>query len=565
MTAESKEEGLTFQIGLSMAGAISAGAYTAGVMDYLTETLTKWEEAKQNGKEDVPIHEIKIGVMAGASAGGITSVLTSVAIQNDIPHVDISKRKDEKYKEENLFYNTWVNLTNRDMMKDLLSLDDIEDGEVISLLNSSFKDRLADKLIKQIPSVKPHKSFADDLDVIVTLSNLTGIPYHIGFKSNIWEEYEYHTMLHKDYGHFIIGPYSYNNDGKIPIDFTIKDNPNFDVLKSCTKATGAFPVGLAPRFIKRDSKYVNDHPLLNLEIKSKGVPIEKTPYKTLNVDGGLMNNEPFEITKKYILNRYPETEREKEEKKITSDTFTHTIILIDPFPGEKIVDETVEKRPRLIKNIIGSIISTMQEQLRFKPADIKAAYDEEDYSRFLIAPARDYDEELINVHPPIQGSKAIACGSLGGFGGFLDVKFREHDFYLGRRNCQRFLQHYFVVPEDNGNPIFTKGYSSKAKDKFRITKDDKNYLPIIPDLNYKNKAQEEKATFFPKYNKSTLDKIKPGLEDRIKKVVLNISDFGFLIKIGLKIALAAFKSAIADSILKTIKDNLIDPERPLIR
>jgi hypothetical protein len=30
----------TFYVGLCMAGAVSAGAYTAGVMDYLLEALT---------------------------------------------------------------------------------------------------------------------------------------------------------------------------------------------------------------------------------------------------------------------------------------------------------------------------------------------------------------------------------------------------------------------------------------------------------------------------------------------------------------------------------------------
>lgn len=31
-----------FEIGLCMAGAVSAGAYTAGLMDYLIETPDKW-------------------------------------------------------------------------------------------------------------------------------------------------------------------------------------------------------------------------------------------------------------------------------------------------------------------------------------------------------------------------------------------------------------------------------------------------------------------------------------------------------------------------------------------
>lgn len=35
-----------FQLGLCMARAVSAGSYTAGVMDYLTEALEEWEKRR---------------------------------------------------------------------------------------------------------------------------------------------------------------------------------------------------------------------------------------------------------------------------------------------------------------------------------------------------------------------------------------------------------------------------------------------------------------------------------------------------------------------------------------
>ena len=35
-----------FKLGINMAGAISAGAYTAGVLDFLMEALEEWEKAK---------------------------------------------------------------------------------------------------------------------------------------------------------------------------------------------------------------------------------------------------------------------------------------------------------------------------------------------------------------------------------------------------------------------------------------------------------------------------------------------------------------------------------------
>ena len=36
----------TFHLGINVAGAVSAGAYTAGVLDFLTEALEQWYVAK---------------------------------------------------------------------------------------------------------------------------------------------------------------------------------------------------------------------------------------------------------------------------------------------------------------------------------------------------------------------------------------------------------------------------------------------------------------------------------------------------------------------------------------
>src|SRR5690349_1151112 len=74
-----------FEIGLVMAGAISAGAYTAGVIDFLIEALDEWEAAKRHAREnpddpksrECPMHEVKIKVMAGASAGGMTAAIAA--------------------------------------------------------------------------------------------------------------------------------------------------------------------------------------------------------------------------------------------------------------------------------------------------------------------------------------------------------------------------------------------------------------------------------------------------------------------------------------------------------
>ena len=78
--------GHEFQIGLTMSGAISAGAYTAGVLDFLIEALDAWEDARNGPDADtVPGHRVGIKVMSGASAGAITAAICAIALVDAEP------------------------------------------------------------------------------------------------------------------------------------------------------------------------------------------------------------------------------------------------------------------------------------------------------------------------------------------------------------------------------------------------------------------------------------------------------------------------------------------------
>src|SRR5687768_13154219 len=39
-----------FELGIVLAGAVSAGAYTSGVMDFLIQALQSWEDARARGE-----------------------------------------------------------------------------------------------------------------------------------------------------------------------------------------------------------------------------------------------------------------------------------------------------------------------------------------------------------------------------------------------------------------------------------------------------------------------------------------------------------------------------------
>ena len=110
----------------------------------------------------------------------------------------------------------------------------------------------------------------------------------------------------------------------------------------------------------------------------------------------------------------------------------------------------------------------MKNQARFTPRDRALIQNEEVYSRFLVAPSRDN----------VKGARAIASGALGAFMGFFSEAYREHDFMLGRRNCQWFLQSAFTLPQSN-KKLFDKTWSPQARQRY-ASKTNPDHLQIIP-------------------------------------------------------------------------------------
>src|SRR6266568_9132376 len=81
-----------FNVGFALSGAISAGAYTAGVLDYFFQALNAWEQARSD--PDAPRHHVTVQVITGASAGAIAGALGVVALARGIRPQTLSA--DEK-------------------------------------------------------------------------------------------------------------------------------------------------------------------------------------------------------------------------------------------------------------------------------------------------------------------------------------------------------------------------------------------------------------------------------------------------------------------------------------
>lgn len=467
-----------YKVGLCMAGAISGGAYTAGVIDYLIEALDTWEEKKKTSNlTSIPDHEIEIPIIGGASAGGITGVILASILNERINHVREVKNKNILENiTSNKLYHSWVDLTNVNMLSRILDTKDLKRTKKLdSLINSDFIDEIADRAIKNCKNEVKRNYIPEDLKVFVTLTNLNGYDYKYSFKGNGKKSDDFYVTYHNDFACFKLAKdaQDYSNDGWIPLNFFKDTSLNLDLLKRATLATGAFPFGLKSRSVTRKGKYIIDNKWINQGAELGDIGKEEE-CENIIVDGGVINNEPFLHVEEVL--------KEKNNKE-------YVVLTIDPFPEETTHERTNKRRNREIRDIMGlagPFLETLRHQAKVKPKienETKNASALEKH--YIISPKRgDYS-----------GEKAIACGSLGGFGGFISKEFRIHDYFLGRANCQKFLKDYFTVDIQNEeNALVKEGYETMPEEEKKKYRNEKGEYQIIPIFDF-----DEKEMYMPKF------------------------------------------------------------------
>jgi hypothetical protein len=571
-----------FRIGLCMAGAVSAGAYTAGVMDYLIEALEAWEKQKQSGNPNVPSHEVRIPVMGGASAGGMTALLAASTINNSITPVEVPSSDPDRNRyfqkltaehPENKLYHSWVDLTHQDMFPKMLENSDIDAKGLKSILNSNFIDEIADKMLccdsRNFIATPPY--FEKPVKVFTTLTNLQGFSYYAGFRAMVQKE-KYNMSVHNDYACFEIFGDMKDGDmhspGWMPLNFKTRDF--LDVAKQSAMATGAFPVGLRSRVLTREMKYVKDVPWLKYLFDETAAEDQTQTITTLNVDGGTINNEPYEKVRDVLdaqaqgkdVDLLTETERRTLlEHNCNYATFENTVLMVDPFPS---TEQQPIKMTDDLMNVIPNTLSAMLSQMRAKPAEYKAAMVSGDASRFIVSPSRRITNSA-GQPEEVFGEKAIACGTLAGFGGFLSKEFRIHDYYLGRYNCEIFLRDYFNVPEGTltDNPIFSDGYAGVDKKLFESRKEPGRYqiIPIFEPAPPENTIKMPKFSCgdtWPKLKPQDIDRFAGATEKRVGKIIMTVSGQSGFKKWLLQLALKIFGAnrKLAEKALDYIKDSL---------
>jgi len=457
----------TFRIAINMAGAISAGAYTAGVLDFLTEALDAWYQAKARN-ELVPNHDVCIEIFSGASAGGMCAAISAILLQDDFEHISDTSQTGTS----NRLYESWVNMID---IQQLLKTDDLKKAApVVSLLDSTIIDTIAQDALKRgKPLPAPRAYVSPGLALVLSLTNLRGVIYSLtGVAPGSVEET---TFFYGDRIRFRTVSENFKmppQDTAYAIDLA-QPGDAWATLRTAAMATGAFPIFLAPRVLaRRQSDYTP--PLWESAAsaaKDDPPPICPTfpenlpdPFETLNVDGGVTNNDPFNYAHDYLAALAPAVpNKELETDPCKAD---RAVLSIAPFP-------TMESYPvaydtggnSSVLKALPQLFSALVSQSRFFGESLSHLMRGTTFSHFIVAPS---DDELVQNFEKSSKDKArpeaLQCAALGAFGGFFERGFRAHDYALGRRNCQKFLRDHFILPADN---VIMKEALEKATPDFR--------------------------------------------------------------------------------------------------
>ena len=433
-----------FQLGLVMAGAISAGAYSAEVMDFIIEALDAYEAAKAKEGWDGPTHDVRVPVLAGASAGGMTSAIVALHAFHDLVHVWPDRPLPPP--KANRLYSSWVTDISIERLLDTTDLGKHGSPHVKSALCCNVLTEIVNDAFKLSGQRKrAWIGCGDDhsLAVLLTVTNMRGVPYSFSvFGADANERYG--MLNHGDYFEFKVG--TPPPPARHALDVRNATGPEWDLFRTTALATGAFPIGLAPRRLQRspedyrDAKRVGfDDPV---EGTFKSIPPDDgiyaaKPYQFISVDGGTIDNEPLELGRRYLAGGAGHNPRD-------GALANKAIVLIAPFPNFVHLPE--EDPNDDLVHIIPQLATMLVDQARFKPDELAVAQDDKVFSQFIISPVRPADGNPHAVKYP------IASGVLNGFGGFLHESFRHHDYLLGRRNAQAFLRWNFSLPETN--PLF---------------------------------------------------------------------------------------------------------------
>jgi hypothetical protein len=575
----------TFELGMVLGGTVSAGAYTAGALDFLLEALEAWDD-----DPDAP-HKVVIKTAAGTSGGAVCAAILGLLSSRTVPHVkhDETLPGQKPVVTGNPLWDLWVNdfqiaklLKTDDLDKDADAGSGVQPHpvqHVPALINCKMIDESGAKLAAMGTSPGTTLGyFATPFRAAVTLANLRGIPYDVRGIPSIMDFSGAAYVQHDDFAWFAVPngaspAVTATSIGKREDEFWLDDGGNaaagfagYNVLVGYATASAAMPLGLAARALIRPAEHYHYRPRVHVLPEAPGYKVlwpdpdwahlpateESGMYSFTSVDGGTFNNDPVSLVHTAlagVIGRNP----------ASSSSATRAMFMIDPLADKPLPVGNVGKS---LVSVFKNMIPTFIAESRYQTADMELFASDGVYSRFQLVPFRPSDDP----HDRKVGEPALAGTSLFAAAGWCSRSFRVHDFLLGRHNMQSYLLRELLLKADN--PLFD-GWSLGDRqdwardDNFeRVAVEDGTprnsyYLPVIPDKTGNGPLP------LPVWPSGTYDPetLRPMLTERLSAVIKKLVDdnldgvLPWLVKL---LAVPGVVGTVVDGIIGDFKDELKD-------
>jgi len=424
----------SFEIALALAGTVSTGAFTAGVLDYLMEALDEFGRISAEGKWQAD--SVSLRVVTGTSGGSVCASTFARALAHAFPPQAID-HGDEPVDalSRNPLYRVWV------LGFDVQAMCAVPEQAEAPLRSLLHEGPRFDPFPQTVTETRVREWVAEPLTVLVTTTNLQGVAYRAVTAGNAvptptWKR-------HADCARFEIcyGGAS-SPDGwpdAVRIDAGQAAAAGWQKLWDGARASSAFPLMFPSVPVARPAwNYLyqpNGSCLLTASVEAQDlvqVPCRTGEDSSLEsdwhsgaVDGGLLTADPSELARRELEGVAPAAGH-------SPAPLRRAVITVDPLwkpVKTTAVDDSLAGVLRAIVNILLTASGGTQATStgnRFERC-----------AHLRIVPERVGDDGRVT------GSAALAGSALSSFAGFLSSAYRHHDFMLGRRNCQQFLRAHF--------------------------------------------------------------------------------------------------------------------------
>jgi hypothetical protein len=466
---------MPYKLAITIAGAVSLGAYEAGVLYEVIDAIKQHNDSLDPSSDD----RIVIDVLTGASAGGVSASLLAQKLQFDSQQLE--------GLHANALYRAWV----EDL--DIEGLGHLQKGDDPwhAIFSSTYVDAISRKYMTQrydggVKEGKKHSASADEIQLGLALANLTGVNYERPMRPS---------------GTFIYT--RFQDEETVTVDRTSDNLMFWEPIRQAAVSCGSFPFAFSVRDLqRRRADYPSDAKIPSDPIicaYTDGGTFQNEPIGLAKNLVDEIQNSHEETDRRFYLFISPHDKASTENAAIreaTANYFELAVALVNAVYGqagfqdwsraldlnEKIKlfnDRAIQLRDAILKGtpvkplqdaadlLLPGLIPDKKAQndarRRLRRQFQKELRERDNWGQkepeketawidsiLVFESAADLGErdEMVIYGVTAKPSELAGAG-LQSFAGFLDKKFRFHDYEVGRQKAQEFLKHTVLGTQGN--------------------------------------------------------------------------------------------------------------------